>query len=116
MAKYEKKNDIQYGDRFLEGNESYVYTSFIQRLDLCILLCPDKKLKQAICRCSQEPLHAVQFIALFHTALRYSRRKLIRNENQNRHPITSPHGRALGCPLLGFGDNWPLYNGTKLYL
>ena len=50
-----------------------------------------------------------------------SGRKWLRFSNHNRHPISRPHGRAMGCLLLGFWDKiyrvmmsqhcimWPLW-------
>ena len=32
-----------------------------------------------------------------------------------RHPTPRPNGRAMGCLLWIFGENWPCYNGTALY-
>ena len=33
-----------------------------------------------------------------------------------RHPIPRPNGRAMGCFCGYLWENWPRYNGTRLYL
>ena len=32
------------------------------------------------------------------------------------HLIHRPNGPAMGCILWGFGEKWPRYNGTALYI
>ena len=58
--------------------------------------------------------NAVQFITILHTALRWQQQN--RLQTHNTHPIPRPHGRAMGCLLWEFKENWPHFNGTAPYL
>ena len=56
------------------------------------------------------------FITILHTALRWQQQYINQTSHSQQTPIPRPHGRAMGCLLWDFEEDWLRYNSTALYL
>ena len=58
---------------------------------------------------------AVQFDMMLYALLQWLKQTTNRVLTHKRYPISHPHGRAMWCPLWGFGENWPPCNSSTLH-
>ena len=59
---------------------------------------------------------AVQHNMIVHMVQQWPRQNIHCRLYSRKHLISYPHGRAMGVFRKDLGENWPLYNGTALYL